>query len=131
MSTHLFQISVVNGDSTVNVETLAADMPAPRSTFFDYQTAEPTAAGGARGLGWVSAIWEWDVLTATQYAALRTLCACASAACWIRTLKDDYTNYAYYTATLRWPQPPVQQRATRRLQVRLEFVGLVAYTPTP
>jgi len=126
-----FEISVIDGDSTVNVESLG--LPAPRSTFLPYQESIAAADAGARGLGWESAIWEWDALTLDQYDTLRALCTGASVACWIRTLTDDYDeeNYIYYSATLRWPQPPDQRRAGRALQMRLEFVALVAYTPTP
>lgn len=126
-----FEISVTDGDSTVNVESLG--LPAPRSTFLPYQESVPTADGGARGLGWESVIWEWDTLTQDQYDILRAFCPGTSVPCWIRTLTDDYDseNYIYYLAILRWPQPPVQRRAGRALQMRLEFVALVAYTPTP
>jgi hypothetical protein len=131
MITHSFEISVVSSSTTVNVESLAANTPAPRSTFQDYTQSVPTASGGARGLGWPVAVWEWDFLTQTQFTAIKALCPGASVACWIRTLTDDYATYKYYSAILRWPQLPVQQRSLKRQQIRLEFVNLVEYTPSP
>ena len=129
--TYNFEFSVVDGDSTVNVEDIATNMPAPRSTFSPYIEAAPLASGGVRGLGWPVAVWEWDFLTQDQYDALRTLCSGASVACWIRTLTNDFETYKYYSAVLRWPEIGEGQRAGRRLQLRLEFVNLVEYTPTP
>jgi hypothetical protein len=124
-----FEISVTDGDSTVNVESLG--LPAPRSTFMPYQESVPCADGSARGLGWESAIWEWDSLTKDQYDILESLCPGASVPCWNRTLKGDYETYAYYAAIMRRSPPPDQRRAGRALQIRYEFVALVEYEPTP
>jgi len=123
-----FQFSTTNGDSTVNIETL--DIPAPRSTWSAYSEQVTRQSGAALGVGWISATWTWDYLTAAQFAALRTLISTTSVTCWIRTLKDD-NGYAYYTGIVNFPPPPYQQRAGRTLQIELRFVNLVAYTPTP
>jgi hypothetical protein len=123
-----FEISLVNGDSTTNVEDLA--LPAPRSTWQGYSEQVINQSGAALGVGWASATWTWDYMTAAQFAALRAIITTASATCWIRTMLDT-GSYGYYTGIVNFPPPPYQQRAGRTQQIELRFVNLVAYTPTP
>jgi hypothetical protein len=121
-----FEISFVSAATLTNVETLG--LPAPRSTWQAYSEQVQRQDGGALGVGWASASWAWDYMTAAQWAIFRALMTAASRDCWVRTLTDAGT-YKYYTGIAIFPPPPYQQRAGRTLQIELRLVNLVEYTP--
>lgn len=123
-----FEFSATDPDATVNLEAL--DIPAPRSTYAGYSEQVKTQSGAALGVGWKSATWTWDYLTAAQFAVLRGLFPAASTDCWVRTPMDDGT-YSYFSATAIFPPPPYQQRAGRTLQIEISIINLTEYTPTP
>ena len=116
----------------VNVETLTT-VPnmGPASEFYDYSETLPTGDGLQTSRGFPYAVWKWDGFMPTAlFNALRGYCPGASATVIIRTLQDDYSTYAYYTAKMIWPELSSYQRnAKGYTSVIIRFNNLVAYSP--
>lgn len=133
MSILSFEIGTTYGNR-VNVETLAA-LPneGPASEFHDYSESVPTQDGGRATRGKPYAVWKWEGQMPTDlFNALRVYCPAGtgSAAVYIRTLKADYTTYAYYTAKMIWPELDSYTRNAKGYKgVIIRFENLVLYTP--
>jgi hypothetical protein len=116
----------------VNVETLTtvANM-APASEFYAYSESIPTGDGARTTRGKPYAIWKWAGFMPTAlFTALRVYCPAGSASVYIRTLQADYTTYAYYTATMVWPElDSYEYRSGDYIGVIIRFDNLVLYTP--
>jgi hypothetical protein len=131
MSIQSFEIGTTYA-GRVNVETLSATPGySPQSQFLPYQESVMTASGVSLGRGFPSAKWSWlGVIQPDMFAALRAICPGASASVIIRTLKDDYTTYAYYSGAMTWPAlDSYDQLAGRRRTFEITFTKLVSFTP--
>jgi hypothetical protein len=129
--THSFEIGTTYG-GMVNIESLTT-VPnmAVRSKFLPYQEAAQMGSGVVVARGSPAAIWEWGEIYTAQFNSLRTLCPGGSAAMYIRTLKDDYSTYAYYTGIMIWPPLDSYERNAKGYQpFSLTFTHLVSYTPS-
>jgi hypothetical protein len=131
MSILSFEIGTTYGNR-VNVETLST-LPnmGPASEFYDYSEALPTGDGARTSRGKPYAIWKWEGhIDIALFNALRVYCPGASASVYIRTLQDDYSTYAYYTATMIWPELDSYTRDAKGYKgVIIRFENLVVYTP--
>lgn len=115
----------------VNVETLTADPNmSPNSTFLPYSATVQMASGIVVGRGFPLATWSWGYIETDLFAALRVICPGASATVFIRTLKEDFSTYGYYTGRMIWPDlNSYEFRAGKRMPFRVQFDRLVVYTP--
>jgi hypothetical protein len=116
----------------VNVETLTtvANM-GPASEFYAYSESIPTGDGARTTRGKPYAIWKWaGQMPTALFNALRVYCPAGSASVYIRTLQADYSTYAYYTATMVWPElDSYEHNAKGYTGVVIRFDNLVLYTP--
>ena len=115
----------------VNIETLSTT-PAmfPASDPVPYQESVVMASGISVGRGQPSTTWSWGYIPADLFAALRVICPGASVAVIIRTLKEDYATYGYYSAIMTWPAlDSYDQLAKRRRTFSVVFSKLAVYTP--
>jgi hypothetical protein len=129
MSIDSFEIGTTYA-GRVNVETLTT-MPvmSPRSKFYDYSETVKISDGSVVSRGKPYATWEWGMMPEDLYEALRAICPGASASVVIRTLQDDYTTYAYYNATMIWPDlTDVEFVSGRYKTVIIRFENLTAYS---
>lgn len=132
MSVASFEIGTTYA-GRVNVETLSTSKKcmAPASTLLAYAESVTMASGVSVGRGSPSVRWSWlGFLPADMFAALRVICPGASASVIIRTLKEDYTTYGYYSAIMTWPAfDSYDQLAGRRRTFEIVFSKLVIYVP--
>ena len=130
MSVMSFEIGTTYA-GRVNVETLTTTPNmAPASKFFDYAESVQMASSVAVGRGNIYMLWDWGWIPADLFAALRVICPGASAAVYIRTLKADYTTYAYYQARMLWPElDSYEYKAGIYRPFGLKFDRGVLYTP--
>ena len=89
----------------VNVETLTTTPNfAPASSFYAYGESNQTGARSYAIRGASYALWRWSgFMPIDLYNALRVICSGGSVSVVIRTLQADYATYAYYSATMIWP----------------------------
>jgi hypothetical protein len=121
-----FQIGITS--SMTNIESLATPLPVPRAPFRPYARVTTTASGLTVGKGFASCQWVFSMLTAAQRTQLRTFCAGASAAVYIRTMTNEADGYASYQAIMHWPEDERRDPSKRhdRLELAVTFTHLVA-----
>jgi hypothetical protein len=91
---------------------------------------EPLVSGQVRGIGFPQATWRWDVITVAERDKLRTFCTGVSANVYIRTrTMDTADSYAYFSAIMVWDVLEEERDSAHRLNLKINFVGLVPYTP--
>jgi len=113
---------VFTGVNLVNVESLTTALPPPKSTFNEYSQLLDLGNGSVRGAGWAVATWRFGYLSQAQRDQLRTFCAGASTAVYIRSRKNDTSDaYQYYSANFVWPVGQEQKDHGFRLDFVAEF----------
>jgi hypothetical protein len=114
------------GANTINLESLATPLDAPRSNFVDYSRVILLGDGTLRGAGWATGEWRWGYMSQAQRNQLRTFCTGASAAVYVRTRENDTSDaYQYYTATMIWPTDGEEKAHGKRLDFVAVFQNMV------
>jgi hypothetical protein len=114
------------GANTINLESLATPLDAPRSSFVDYSRVIPLGDGTLRGAGWPTGEWRWGYMSQAQRNQLRTFCTGASAAVYVRTRENDTSDaYQRYTATMVWPTDGEDKAHGKRLDFVVVFQNMV------
>ena len=127
------EISVVDGDSTVNIDTIVANPPL--ASPLAYTVRVECADGTVRQHGRRVCAWRFTNLSEAEFDALRALIPGKSATVWIRTLDENKFDYAYMTGVVVWPDEETIARPVSPVDSTGEFIltfqNLIPYTPTP
>ena len=119
----------------INLKSLSTPVDFPKSSYQPFADYQELGNGAQRGLGSPLAAWNWGWLTRHGTAApqaqrdmLKTFCADAAAAVYIRTRKNDTSDtYAYFSAQMNWPREEAKQ-AGRREDFTLNFSAMTEIT---
>lgn len=112
-----------------NLGDLTPAVPEPKSDFNDFSEHLQLGDGTVRGAGWMTAEWRWTYLGRARRDEMKTFCAGASAAVFIRTRKNDTVDaYEYYTAIMVWPIDE-EKSFSQRMDFVIRFQNLEVYTP--
>lgn len=117
------------GVNLINVEDLTTPVLPPKGTFQLFSQYTRLGSALVRGSGWSTAKWAWGFLSNDQRDQLRTFCALvASNDVYIRTRNNENTDeFAYYSATLVWPQGE-EKLIAKRFDFSLAFINAVEVT---
>lgn len=125
---HNYEIGTT-GPGLANLASLTPPVPEPKSNFQDSSRYVTLGDGSVRGLGWVAAEWRWTFITRATRDELKTFCAGASAAVFIRTRTNETIDaYEYYSATMIWPIAE-EKSYSKRMDFLVRFIDLEVYTP--
>lgn len=112
------------GTTLVGLATLdSLGIILPKTSYTPHSSLLRLGDGTVKGMGWPTATWHWNIISATQKAILRTYSTGASEIIFIRTKLNDGT-YEDFECVMIWP-PNDEISATRSLSFTIQFQRLV------